>query len=133
MSYTISGIWYSKPAFDKAGYTYPKTWDEMLTLCEQIKKEGKQSPWTYQGKYPYYIWGIVWNMLVYATMDSAREFVTATVDRADRYLVDTGSVAVGLYRGNDQACWILVDKAGRIMWQGPGDTKILEGALARLP
>ncbi len=65
IAYTISGIWYSKPAFEKAGYTYPKTWADMLTLCEQIKKEGKQSPWTYQGKYPYYIWGIVWNMLVY--------------------------------------------------------------------
>ncbi len=65
IAFTISGIWYSKPAFEKAGYTYPKTWADMLTLCEQIKKEGKQSPWTYQGKYPYYIWGIVWNMLVY--------------------------------------------------------------------
>ena len=41
--YTISGIWYSKPAFEKAGYTYPKTWADMLTLCEQIKKEGKAS------------------------------------------------------------------------------------------
>ncbi len=65
IAYTISGIWYSKPAFEAAGYTYPKTWAEMLTLCEQIKKDGKQSPWTYQGRYPYYIWGIVWNMLVY--------------------------------------------------------------------
>ena len=65
IGYTISGIWYSKPAFEKAGYTYPKTWADMLTLSEQIKKEGKASPWTYQGKYPYYIWGIVWNMLVY--------------------------------------------------------------------
>lgn len=65
ISYTISGIWYSKPAFEKAGYTYPKTWADMLTLSEQIKKEGKSAPWTYQGKYPYYIWGIVWNMLVY--------------------------------------------------------------------
>lgn len=65
ISYTISGLWYSKPAFEKAGYAYPKTWDEMLTLCEQIKKEGKASPWTYQGKYPYYIWGIVTNMLIY--------------------------------------------------------------------
>lgn len=65
IAYTISGIWYSKPNFEAAGYTYPKTWDEMLTLCEQIKKDGKASPWTYQGKYPYYIWGIVWNMLVY--------------------------------------------------------------------
>ncbi|GAC1645839.1 MAG: N-acetylglucosamine/diacetylchitobiose ABC transporter substrate-binding protein [Herpetosiphon sp.] len=65
ISYTVSGIWYSRPAFEKSGYTYPKTWDEMLKLCEQIKKDGKQSPWTYQGKYPYYIWGIVWKMLVY--------------------------------------------------------------------
>ncbi|MFN8569303.1 MAG: N-acetylglucosamine/diacetylchitobiose ABC transporter substrate-binding protein [Kouleothrix sp.] len=65
IAFTISGIWYSKPAFEKAGYTYPKTWADMLTLCEQIKKEGKASPWTYQGRYPYYIWGIVWNMLVY--------------------------------------------------------------------
>jgi N-acetylglucosamine transport system substrate-binding protein len=65
IAYTVSGIWYSKPAFEKAGYTYPKTWAEMLTLCEQIKKDGKASPWTYQGKYPYYIWGIVLNMLIY--------------------------------------------------------------------
>jgi N-acetylglucosamine transport system substrate-binding protein len=65
IAYTISGIWYSQPGFAASGYTYPKTWAEMLTLCEQIKKDGKASPWTYQGKYPYYIWGIVWNMLVY--------------------------------------------------------------------
>jgi N-acetylglucosamine transport system substrate-binding protein len=65
MAYTVSGIWYSKPAFEKAGYTYPKTWDEMLTLCETIKKEGKAAPWTYQGKYPYYIWGIVLSPLIY--------------------------------------------------------------------
>lgn len=65
IAYTISGIWYSKPAFEKAGYKYPITWAEMLTLCEQIKKDGKASPWTYQGKYPYYIWGIVLNMLMY--------------------------------------------------------------------
>lgn len=65
IAYTISGIWYSKPGFEAAGYTYPATWAEMLTLCEQIKKDGKASPWTYQGKYPYYIWGIVLNMLIY--------------------------------------------------------------------
>ena len=65
IAYTVSGIWYSKPAFEKAGYTYPKTWAEMLDLCERIKKEGKAAPWTYQGKYPYYIWGIVLNMLIY--------------------------------------------------------------------
>jgi len=65
ISYTISGIWYSAPAYEKAGLTYPKTWADMLAQCEQIKKAGKQSPWTYQGKYPYYIWGIVYLPLVY--------------------------------------------------------------------
>jgi len=65
ISYTVLGIWFSKPAFDKAGYTYPKTWADMLALCEQIKKDGKQSPWTYQGKYPYYIWQNPWKMLIY--------------------------------------------------------------------
>jgi N-acetylglucosamine transport system substrate-binding protein len=65
ISYTISGIWYSKPKFEQAGYTFPTTWDEMLSLSEEIKQAGQASPWTYQGKYPYYIWGIVWNMLVY--------------------------------------------------------------------
>jgi N-acetylglucosamine transport system substrate-binding protein len=65
IAYTVSGIWYSKPSFEKAGYTYPKTWADMLTLCEQIKKDGKAAPWTYQGKYPYYIWGIVLTPLIY--------------------------------------------------------------------
>jgi len=65
ISYTISGLWYSAPAYEKAGLTYPKTWADMLAQCEQIKKEGKQSPWTYQGKYPYYIWGIVLLPLIY--------------------------------------------------------------------
>jgi len=65
IAFTVSGIWYSKPGFEKAGYQYPKTWADMLTLCEQIKKEGKAAPWTYQGKYPYYIWGIVTQMLIY--------------------------------------------------------------------
>lgn len=65
IAFTVSGIWYSKPAFEKAGYTYPKTWADMLTLSEQIKKDGKAAPWTYQGKYPYYIWGIVTQMLIY--------------------------------------------------------------------
>jgi N-acetylglucosamine transport system substrate-binding protein len=46
IAYTVSGIWYSKPKFEAAGYTYPKTWAEMLTLCEQIKKDGQASPWT---------------------------------------------------------------------------------------
>src|SRR3954447_18752365 len=53
-TYTVWGLWYSKPFFAEKGWAYPKTWDEMLTLCETIKKSGV-APWTYQGKYPEYI------------------------------------------------------------------------------
>jgi N-acetylglucosamine transport system substrate-binding protein len=50
----VGGIWYSKPLMDKHGWTYPKHWDEMLALCEEIKKTGI-APWTYQGKFPGYL------------------------------------------------------------------------------
>jgi alpha-glucoside transport system substrate-binding protein len=33
-------VWYPKKQFDEAGYTIPKTWDEMMTLTEQIAKDG---------------------------------------------------------------------------------------------
>ena len=53
-TYTVWGLWYSKPLFASKGWTYPKTWDEMLALCATIKAAGI-APWTYQGKYPEYI------------------------------------------------------------------------------
>ncbi len=65
IAYTISALWYSKPWLDKAGYTLPTTWADFLALCETIKTEGKMAPFTYQGKYPYYMWGIVLNQLMY--------------------------------------------------------------------
>ncbi|GLX02330.1 N-acetylglucosamine/diacetylchitobiose ABC transporter substrate-binding protein [Microtetraspora sp. NBRC 16547] len=52
--YTVYGIWYSKPFFEKNGWEYPQTWDAMLALCAEIKKSGL-APWTYQGKYPEYM------------------------------------------------------------------------------
>lgn len=48
------GIWYSKSLFAQKGWTYPKTWADMLTLCGEIKKAGV-APWTWQGKYPEYM------------------------------------------------------------------------------
>lgn len=53
-SSVLWGIWYSKSLFAKNGWTYPKTWADMLALCEQIKGKGI-APWTWQGKYPEYI------------------------------------------------------------------------------
>jgi len=53
-TYTVWGLWYSKPLFASKGWAYPKTWDEMLALCATIKAAGI-APWTYQGKYPEYL------------------------------------------------------------------------------
>ncbi|WEV24860.1 N-acetylglucosamine/diacetylchitobiose ABC transporter substrate-binding protein [Streptomyces sp. 71268] len=53
-AYTIYGVWYSKSLLAKHGWEYPQTWDEMLKLCADAKKQGIAG-WTYPGKYPYYL------------------------------------------------------------------------------
>ncbi|MBX3050330.1 MAG: N-acetylglucosamine/diacetylchitobiose ABC transporter substrate-binding protein [Caldilineaceae bacterium] len=55
LAYTISGIWHSQSLFTEKGWTYPRTWDDMLAFCEMIKTETDMAPWTYQGKYPQYM------------------------------------------------------------------------------
>lgn len=65
VAYTVSAIWYSKPWLEQSGYKIPATWAEYLSLLEEIKKAGQMAPWTYQGKYPYYMWGIVLNQLMW--------------------------------------------------------------------
>src|SRR5262249_56195549 len=37
-------IWYNKPAFEKAGYTAPKTWDELTAMTDKMKASGTP-PW----------------------------------------------------------------------------------------
>jgi alpha-glucoside transport system substrate-binding protein len=37
-------VWYPKKAFEAAGYTVPTTWDELITLSDQIVADG-DSPW----------------------------------------------------------------------------------------
>jgi alpha-glucoside transport system substrate-binding protein len=39
-----SMVWYPKDDFEKAGYTVPTTWDEMLALSDQIVADGG-TPW----------------------------------------------------------------------------------------
>lgn len=39
-----SFVWYSPKAFKDAGYTVPKTWDELMALTEKIAATGKK-PW----------------------------------------------------------------------------------------
>jgi len=63
IAYTVMGIWYSGTLFEEKGWTFPKTWSEMMDLCETIKADGI-APWTYQGKYPYYmVFGLMSGLL----------------------------------------------------------------------
>lgn len=64
--FTGYGICYSKSMFAKNGWKYPTTWEEMITFCDQLKKEGKVAPWTHQAKYPYYIQNMVLFPLIYS-------------------------------------------------------------------
>lgn len=52
---SVYGIWYNRALFEERGWEYPKTWDDMLTMCQMISEETDMAPWTYQGLYPYYI------------------------------------------------------------------------------
>jgi N-acetylglucosamine transport system substrate-binding protein len=38
---TVFAMWYSASLFDQNGWTVPKTWDEMLSLGEKAKAQGK--------------------------------------------------------------------------------------------
>ena len=60
------GICYSKKLFADNGWTYPTTWEEMITFCDMVKAEGKIAPWTHQAKYPYYIQNMVLFPLIYS-------------------------------------------------------------------
>ena len=64
--FTGYGICYSKKLFTDNGWTYPATWEEMITFCDDVKKEGKIAPWTHQAKYPYYIQNMVLFPLIYS-------------------------------------------------------------------
>jgi N-acetylglucosamine transport system substrate-binding protein len=58
-AYSAYGIWYSEKLFGARGWEYPKTWDDMIALCRQIKAAGI-APWTYQGKHSRYMsWPIL--------------------------------------------------------------------------
>lgn len=48
------GWWYNVGMFEENGWEPPKTYEELLVLCERIKKTGV-APLTYQGKYPAYM------------------------------------------------------------------------------
>ncbi|GGU47262.1 carbohydrate ABC transporter, N-acetylglucosamine/diacetylchitobiose-binding protein [Streptomyces albospinus] len=53
-AFTVYGTWYSDKLLKDKGWTYPTSFDDMIKLCAEIKKAGI-APWTYPGKYPYYV------------------------------------------------------------------------------
>ncbi|WP_043266672.1 N-acetylglucosamine/diacetylchitobiose ABC transporter substrate-binding protein [Streptomyces sp. CT34] len=53
-AFTVYGTWYSRKLLKDKGWTYPASFDDMIKLCAEIKKAGI-APWTYPGKYPYYV------------------------------------------------------------------------------
>jgi N-acetylglucosamine transport system substrate-binding protein len=61
--YSVYGIWYSDALFKKNGWEYPRSWDQLIGMSDKIKAAGL-SPWTYQGKYPYYMLFVL-NQMVY--------------------------------------------------------------------
>ncbi|MFB7634958.1 N-acetylglucosamine/diacetylchitobiose ABC transporter substrate-binding protein [Streptomyces sp. NPDC056149] len=53
-AFTVYGTWYSNKLLKDRGWQYPTSFDEMISLCAEIKKAGI-APWTYPGHYPYYV------------------------------------------------------------------------------
>lgn len=122
MVYALSlySIWYSKSLFDKKGWQFPKTWDDMLKLCAQIQKAGEMSPWTYQGKYPQYMTFLLQSMIqklggtdVVKKIDNlesgawlqpeVKEAATMLYQLADKGYIMPGSA--GLTHTQSQAAW----------------------------
>jgi N-acetylglucosamine transport system substrate-binding protein len=52
--FNVMGWWYDPGVFAKNGWSVPRTYDDLLKLCDQIKAKGI-APITFQGKYPYYM------------------------------------------------------------------------------
>ncbi|MFF4605081.1 N-acetylglucosamine/diacetylchitobiose ABC transporter substrate-binding protein [Streptomyces sp. NPDC001339] len=53
-AFVVYGTWYSRKLLKDKGWEYPESFDDMIKLCGEIKKTGV-APWTYPGKYPYYV------------------------------------------------------------------------------
>lgn len=39
--YTVFALWYSAKEFEEKGWTVPETWDDLMTLGEEVKGEGR--------------------------------------------------------------------------------------------
>ncbi|ADD42530.1 N-acetylglucosamine/diacetylchitobiose ABC transporter substrate-binding protein [Stackebrandtia nassauensis] len=64
-------IWHNGALFKEKGWDVPKTWEEMLDLAKDMKKDGV-APWTFTGVHPYYLWDTLYTL---AARDGGREVV----------------------------------------------------------
>jgi len=66
LNYVLSvlGIWYSSTWMQSKGYTYPKTWTEMMDLSAEIKGSGV-SPWITTGVHTQYITNFVFAQMLW--------------------------------------------------------------------
>lgn len=76
----------------------------------------------------------VWNIIVYADKTSAANWVAEYAPSSHAVLLDDPGARVGVQMlgGNDSACYILLDKDHRKVWQGPADSRQLTAALDAL-
>lgn len=55
-------IWYDRNLFRRHGWQVPGTWDELLALCEQMKRSGIEAV-AFQGKYAVYSSAYFWHLV----------------------------------------------------------------------
>ncbi len=66
LGYTVTGLWTSGKLMRENGYTYPKTWDEFMTMCADIKANlPGVAPFVTTGVHTQYMRGFVFDQLVY--------------------------------------------------------------------
>lgn len=75
-AYSVFGVWYSKSLLEKHGWSYPRTWDEMLALCAAAAGEGIAG-WTYAYRFPYYL---QWTLYPFIAKIGGRDVLRAIDD-----------------------------------------------------
>ena len=122
------GVWYSSSLFAEKGWTYPKTWDEMLALSEEIKAAG-MAPWLTTGVHPQYALQFLFNQMLWKHNPQAMIDIDNLVDDAWKSQAVT-DVATALAQLGEQ------DQLGE-GWEGldhiQSQNEWLQGKAAFLP
>lgn len=52
---TVYALWYSAKLFERHGWAPPRTWDDLVRTCTDMKAAGI-APFSFAGKFPYYVY-----------------------------------------------------------------------------